>query len=230
VASQQVSVLNSHNTFPGVFGMSAELSLTRTASYVSTTSTPVEEKEEAQESNVSLAPSQNSLDDLEKQALAASVPTVGILEQFVGAKGRPAMTGYKASSILAKPKLETIKEAKTDIPNLVTSADLESQLLIQTHTSLAARFAHTHLRAGGLIGMGVGAVVGTGTLIGELAVFNILFGTEPMGGFLVAMVGVFGGVIGNFAGSSIQQSIEARQHATNIAQASCLTPNAANRR
>jgi len=182
--------------------MSAQLTLTRSSSLVSTTSTLVGSKEEAKSSKLSLAPSQNGLVDLEKQALATSVPTVGILEKFVGVKKSIASTAQKAASMLTKPKAAVIKQAKTNVPVL----DLESQLPVQTReVNVENSSAHPliEMRAGSLIG----ATFGFGSTITPLAVLGAFSGDPVMGG-LAAFTGVAAGVIGCIAGATVQLGIQ----------------------
>jgi hypothetical protein len=191
--------------------MSAQLTLTRSSSLVSTTSTLIGSKEEAKGSKLSLAPSQNGLADLEKQALATSVPTVGILEKFAGAKKSIASTAQKAASMLSKPKAAVIKESKIEVPELeksISSVELESQLPVQAAVSGKSSFAHMFLRSGGLIGATVGLTAGLGGVLGGFSTVGPLSELDPTHGFMAALIGIAFTVQGNVAGGLIQNKIE----------------------
>lgn len=182
--------------------MSAQLTLTRSSSLVSTTSTLVGSKEEAKSSKLSLAPSQNGLVDLEKQALATSVPTVGILEKFVSAKKSITSTAQKAASMLTKPKAAVVKQAKTEVPVL----DLESQLPVQTgEVNVKNSSAHplTKTHAGSLIG----ATFGFGSTITSLAVLGA-FSRDPLMSGVAAFTSVAASAIGGIAGATVQLAIQ----------------------
>jgi hypothetical protein len=195
--------------------MSAQFTLTRSSSLVSTTSTLIGSKKEAKSSKLSLAPSLNGLVDLEKQALATSVPTVGVLEKFAGAKKAIASTAQKAASMLSKPKAAKIKEPKTAMPELeqsISFVDVESQLPTQTSVPSRNFFADTYLTPGGLSGATVGVIAPVTGLLGAYANIGPL--TVSALGFqgcaVVAIGAIAGGLFGTLTGGTIQAKLEGR--------------------